>query len=282
MGQPTINRPALMQAKNIPAIAIVGMFFFCSFASADSLQFSVDLFEKGEWALCRRECKRALLSKTDPAERFQLLEALSDIRAGISALDGITKLKPIVAANKDPQVSSIASYELGRLYWQLEQPEEAFGSLALSFQTTTNKSLFLRSSCSLSLLFKEYPELTKGREDLVAQIDTSRGQWYGALFTECAKPDPEKNQPQPPNWVIRFYRSQISPAIGNRCNLEPSCSEYFHQANCQHGSKSIPMIADRLVREPGVNQRKEKPVVMDNGQIRYRDPIEDHDFWMKK
>jgi len=282
MDRPTINQSIFMHARNILSVAIAGVFFFCALVSADSLQFTVDLFEKSEWDLCRRECKRALLSQTDPIEKFQLLEALSGIRAGSDPANGIAQLDPIIEQNNDPQVSAMASYERGRLLWCLEQPDDARIAFSLSFHSTTNKSLFLRSSCSLFLLFKDHPELKEGREDLIAQIDTSRGQWYGALFTECAKPDPEKNQPQATNWVIRFYRSQISPAIGNRCNLEPSCSEYFHQAHCKHHYKSIPMIADRLVREPGINQRKENPVVMPNEQIRYQDPIENHDFWMKK
>jgi len=41
------------------------------------------------------------------------------------------------------------------------------------------------------------------------------------------------------------------------------------------------MIGDRFFREPEVNNEKKDPVVMPNGQIRYRDPLKNHDFWMK-
>ncbi len=268
--------------KNIPAIFLVGMFFFSAYAQAESLRLATSLFEKTEWALCRRECKRALLAETPPTERFELLGAMTAVRLGTNPDEASKPFQSILAENRDPQISAIAAYELGRLQWQLDHPEAAFDSFALSFQTTTNKQLFLRSSCSLFLLFKDHSELKKGKEGLISQINTSRDQWHGTLFAECAKPDPKKDQPSAPNWIIRFYRSQISPAIGSRCNLEPSCSEYFHQANCKHGTKSIPMIADRLVREPGINHRKENPVIMESGQIRYHDPIENHDFWMKK
>ena len=186
----------------------------------------------------------------------------------------------IVAADSDLQVSAIASYELGRLQWTAEQPSEAFDSFSFSFHTTTNKDLFLHASCSLFLLMKEHSELKSGNEALTSQINTSRDQWYGALFSQCAKPNPGDSTT--PNWIIRFYRAQISPAIGDRCTLEPSCSEYFHQSYCKHGIKSIPMIADRFFREPEVSNQKADPVVVEDGQIRYRDPIENHDFWMKK
>lgn len=271
-----------MPNKNIPALFLAGMFFFSAPAQSDRLSLATDLFEKNEWELCRRECRRALMTQADPAERFQLLEAMSFVRTGAEPNVAKEHFQPIIGANIDRQVTAIASYELGRLQWQLNEPEAALDSFQLAFQTTTNKALFLHSSCSMFQLFKENRKLKNDREDLVSQISTSRDQWYGALFAESAKPDPEKRQSSAPNWIVRFYRAQISPAIGNRCTLDPSCSEYFHQAHCKHGAKSIPMIADRFIREPGINNEKTDPVVMPDGRIRYRDPIENHDFWMKK
>lgn len=271
-----------MLEKNIPAITFAGMFFFCACAMADQLQLAVDLFEKGEWNLCRRECRRALLSNAEPAVRYQLLGAMSSIRSGISAANAVDLLQPIVESGKDDQIAAIAAYELGRMNWQLGESEKAFDSFSRAFNTTTDKALFLRSSCSLFLLLKEFPSLKNGNDGLVSQINTSRTLWTGSLFAECGKPGPASTEPVPPNWIIRFYRSQISPAIGSRCVLEPSCSEYYHRASCKHGFIAIPMMADRLFREPEISNGKENPVVMKSGQIRYRDPVENHDFWMKK
>ena len=282
MDRPISNRFPHMLKKNIPAILFAGMFFFCAYCPADSLELAVDLFEKGEWDLCRRECRRALLADTPPTERFQLLNAMSSVRSGMEASEAAILFEPIIESNADLQVSSIASYELGRLQWQLDQPENALESFFFAFNTTTNKTLFLHAACSMFLLFKEQPDLKAGNESLLSQISTSRDQWYGALFSECAKPDPANDKPSAPNWVIRLYRTQISPAIGERCTLEPSCSEYFHQASGRHGIKSVPMIADRFVREPEVSNQKADPVIMEDGQMRYRDPVEHHDFWMKK
>ena len=267
--------------KNIPALSFAGMFFFSTLCTAGPIDLATDLFEKGEWELCRRECMRARMAGTQPADRFQLLEALSLNRCGAEPAAAIELLQPLIATNADSETSAMAAYELGRTQWRIEQPEDALESFHLAFTTTTNKALFLRSACSLFQLMDDHKELKDGREALLSQINTSRDQWYGPLFAETAKPDPAKNKPSAPNWVIRFYRTQISPAIGDRCVLEPSCSEYFTQAQHKHGPVAFAMIGDRFFREPDVSNKKEDPVFMPNGQIRYRDPVENHDFWMK-
>jgi len=84
----------------------------------------------------------------------------------------------------------------------------------------------------------------------------------------------------PAQAFISLYRTQISPAIGARCSLEPSCSEYFVQAVKKHGLLGVPLIADRFVREPDVLKAKAKTVVMTDGRVRFADPVSDHDFWM--
>jgi hypothetical protein len=258
------------------------MFFFSALSLANNIELATDLFEQKKWDLCQRECKRARLAGSEPTERFRLLNTMALVRQGTDPSVASEQFRQLIEENRDPQVSAIAAYERGRLEWQMDKPSAALESFSLAFHSTTNKSLFLRASCSLFLLFKDAPKLKKENADLVSQIATSRNQWYGGLFSECAKPNPEKDQPHSPGWAIRFYRSQISPAIGNRCVLEPSCSEYFNQAHRLYGLKAYPMIADRFCREPDESHDKKFPVVMPTGQIRYRDPIENHDFWMKK
>ncbi len=80
--------------------------------------------------------------------------------------------------------------------------------------------------------------------------------------------------------VIGFYRNFISPAIGSRCALEPSCSHYFMEATEKHGWLGVPMTADRFVREP-VASASDAWVQNAAGQFRHPDPVEDHDYWMK-
>jgi len=81
-------------------------------------------------------------------------------------------------------------------------------------------------------------------------------------------------------WVVRvvvgFYREWIRPAIGSRCSLSPSCSEYFLTAARRHGWWAFPMMADRLVREPGLVSSAPDP------NQRVSDPVDDHDWWLAR
>ena len=81
--------------------------------------------------------------------------------------------------------------------------------------------------------------------------------------------------------TIWFYRTQISPALGERCRIYPSCSEYFVRAAKKHGVLALPMIADRFVREPEIAVKREKPFVQRNGIILWGDAVDDHDWWFK-
>lgn len=257
------------------------MFFFSALTTrATTLAFVTELYEEQSWTLCQRECQRALLMQTKPTERFQLLYTLSSLEAKGPSQKAIETLSLIIEQNIDPQASAIAAYELGRLQWSKNQLQQAADSFAQAFFTTNNKNLFIHSACSLFQLFKEAPILKTTCPDLVSQINSSRDEWNGPLFAKCARPKPSKTVTQ--NAFIRFYRTQISPAIGNRCILEPSCSEYYHQAHTKHGWMAYPMIADRFFREPEVSNARENPYIRPNGEIRYLDPITNHDFWIKK
>ena len=83
----------------------------------------------------------------------------------------------------------------------------------------------------------------------------------------------------PARGFIWFYRTQISPAIGARCQIYPSCSEYFVQAARKHGVAALPMIADRFVREPEIFSQGRHPVELSDGRILWGDAVSDHDWW---
>lgn len=84
----------------------------------------------------------------------------------------------------------------------------------------------------------------------------------------------------PARWVISFYRNHVRPAIGQRCSMHPSCSEYAMQAINKHGALGLAIYADRAVREPSVIAECDEPVII-NGRQRYPDPVCDHDWWME-
>lgn len=273
------SRVATSVRKSIPVV-VTGM-LLCFTASAEEL--TQVLFEQGKWQLCRRECQRERLSQTNDASRTELMELACKVR--MKPRDDqrlVEQFTDLADRTTDREVAAIASYEAGRLLWELNAPEKALEAFSFSFYTTTNNLLFLKSACSAFLLMNDHKALKAKNPELVQQINTSRELWDARLFAEC-RLETEKVSifAQPAYAVIHFYRSQISPAIGWRCTLEPSCSEYFVCAVHRHGSlMALPMIADRLVREPTVNDEKQYPVWV-NGMRRYKDPVEDHDFWMK-
>ncbi len=266
-------------ANSIPALA-AGMLFFCT-VSAQELPRS--LFQEARWSACLRECQRIQwLEAENTSPDIRLLELSCRARLeSDSPTNLIQKLNHLTDQNAGSETAALASFEAGRLLWATERPEAALDAFASAFQSTTNPTLFLLTGCSAFLVMDENPALKKERAELIQQINTSRTLWSGKLFKQCR---PEKKKTgisfSPGHLFIHFYRTQISPAIGQRCTLEPSCSEYYLQATKKHNSLlAIPMVADRFIREPGVNQRKNEPILM-NGVLRYRDPLDDHDFWM--
>jgi putative component of membrane protein insertase Oxa1/YidC/SpoIIIJ protein YidD len=80
----------------------------------------------------------------------------------------------------------------------------------------------------------------------------------------------------PVKGLVGFYRFAIAPAIGSRCILEPGCSRYAMESARQRGWLSIPMMGDRLIREPSVVMEAARPVTDAQGRIRYADPVSDH------
>lgn len=264
--------------KSIPAV-LAGMLLFSS-ASAQDL--ALDLFREGRWRECRRECMRIQLAQgTNTTPKIQLLNTACSIRQKKQPPQKMLKqLAPLITQTQDPETAAIASFETARLLRSQKSYGDSLNAFEFSFHSTTNRSLFLQSACSAFLIMNDHKELRGGRSSFIQEINTSRALWYGELFSMCR--EKRSSRFTPADWFVRFYRSQISPSIGQRCTLEPSCSEYFRQAACRHGAlKAVPLIADRFVREPGVNNIKKDPVFV-NGMIRYRDPLNEHDFWMNK
>jgi len=79
---------------------------------------------------------------------------------------------------------------------------------------------------------------------------------------------------------IRFFQKYLSGADGHRCPMTPSCSSYALQAVQRHGAiKGWIMASDRLMR-CGRDELKQSPTVVTRYGIRYRDPVENNDFWL--
>ena len=114
-------------------------------------------------------------------------------------------------------------------------------------------------------------------------METSAPLWTADIREECRAPEVKRNGAwsAPGRWIVAVYRNQVRPAIGSRCSLEPSCSEYFRQASQQHGLLGVPMIGDRMVREPSVVAAERERVLV-RAEWRIADPVSDHDGWMEE
>lgn len=79
--------------------------------------------------------------------------------------------------------------------------------------------------------------------------------------------------------ALRFYKKFISPVNGDRCRMQPTCSEYAIHAIRKHGFVvGVILAADRLMRE-GEEIHRGLPVLTPEG-LRYPDTLESNDFWM--
>jgi len=262
---------------------VAGILFLSAHTVPADLQLAVDLFEEEDWSGCRRECLR-VISTTPDSETARLFAALSAVRAGTCSQDAEGILRELAETAQDIEVQCLAAYEVGHAEWANGNVEEAYDYLVLAFQKTKEPMMFRRASCSLEQLMYQHRELLKKDTAVTMQVQSCRSLWSPELVRACridANEDGKRWTSLPAAWIVGFYRHQIAPAIGHRCSLHPSCSEYFLRASKAHGLLGVPMQADRLVREPGVVAAAEKTTEV-RGRTRIADPVEDHDWWMEE
>jgi putative membrane protein insertion efficiency factor len=81
--------------------------------------------------------------------------------------------------------------------------------------------------------------------------------------------------------AIRFYQHHVSPVIGDRCQMYPSCSSYAVEAIKKHGCLiGSVMTSDRLIHE--ANETDHAPLIETEGDYGYYDPVSANDFWWYK
>lgn len=266
-------------AKRIPALAAgILLLLFPPPAGADA-PFWKTLYDEGDWTGARREILRE--GAGDPlaavmADICRLRIGRGDTRAALAALE---------AAARDPEhpAAATAALERGRHALRQEREDEAWPWMARAFLQTRDPEEFLAAGATLAALARRDRRRLADQPALAAQLEATRGLWTleriravqtggvgGGWLARTAR--------FPARTVVRAYRSAIRPAIGSRCSLHPSCSEYFLVASRRNGLLGFPMIADRLIREPGVVQRAEREVMI-GGHPRITDPVEEHEFW---
>ncbi len=81
--------------------------------------------------------------------------------------------------------------------------------------------------------------------------------------------------------AIRFYQQYISPVIGDRCQMYPSCSSYAIEVIKKHGCLiGSVMTSDRLIHE--ANETDHAPLIEIDRDYGYYDPVSGNDFWWYK
>ena len=257
----------------------------CAARAGAPLDLAAELFGEGNWAAARTESLR-IRSEVSGAEadRARLLADVTALRLEQGREPAQADLAALwQAESADRETRCMAAYECGLAAWADGARSEALAPLKFAYLQTRDTPLFWRSGCSLYFFLKADKQLRRQEDAVWQSLQLCRDAWPLEVWRECR---PKKKAGAslaalPGKWVVQFYRAQIGPAIGSRCDLQPSCSEYFMQASRAHGLLGVPIMADRFVREPSVVAAAEKPVTMPGGRLRYADPVADHDQWLK-
>ena len=272
-------------ARKIPGL-VPGIFFFIwalVAARGAALDLATELFAEGQWAAARAECRR-VPADAPGSDQARLLAAVSGLRAGTAResarreLDALWREETVA-----PETRHMAAYESGLAEWADGSRSNALAGLSFAYLHARDPALFWRAGCSLYFFLKGDKALRRQEAAIWRSLQSCRDAWPLEVWRECRprkKPGPSMAS-LPGRWLVAFYRAQIGPAIGARCDLLPSCSEYLLQATRAHGLLGIPLMADRFVREPSVVSAAETPVAMPDGHVRFADPVSDHDFWME-
>lgn len=279
----TVRSPRMFRNIRAPGLYLGALLFaplaVNSAAGEASLRLARDLYDEGQWEVCRTEAVRCLAAAPGQ-HQAALLKALADLKLGRDAIPDLRRLSR--DSGVDPGLRCRTRLELGRALWIRKRDPEAFTHLRAVFRRATDPLVFLVAGCSLAHVVTVEPDLAADDPALIMALDACEHLWTERVQEAAAFPSP-KGTASPaariPMVIVRFYQRQISPAIGQRCSLDPSCSAYACQALRTHGLLGLAMYADRAVREPGIVAEQERPVIV-NGRRKYRDPLHEHDHWL--
>ena len=263
-------------------VMISALFLFLQSEAHAEAGLAQALYDEGDWRGARTEAQRAQLA--DPEDSVaRMIHALAVLRLDSKHAPAAEEAYRLVEESEDGQVRARTAYEFGRIRWESGDPASAYDLLRKAFGYSKDYELFLKTAYSLDILLARHPEFAQKGDPAHAQIRTVR-----PLITRAVRQDAEPPSRARASWLaapargtVRFYQSQIGPAIGQRCSMHPSCSAYCMEATRTYGLVGIPMTADRLVRETDHVNYRINPVIR-NGQEKYYDPVSDHTGWFRR
>jgi hypothetical protein len=246
-----------------------------------ALSLAESLATEGQWALARAECHRVLLDAPDAATagRARLLAARAQAQipdaAALPTFEALWR-----DGDLDREIRCAAAGEWGRLQ-AAKAPRAACEALCFAYFQTREVATFHQAGRDLFALLRKNGALRRDQPLAWLTLQSCRDAWPADRTEEASRPPRRASWLAFPGRLIGgFYRRQIGPAIGMRCELHPSCSAYLLEACQVHGLLGFSLLADRLVREPSVAAAREETVTLPDGRVRTADPLHAHDFWM--
>lgn len=256
---------------------------FGSVRAEDPSRLARELYEEGDWRGARREALRS--SGGEPEDAWN--RAIAELSARRLFPDDAERHEAVIKVinnRVDADVSAWTGLELARIVWADGRLEEAADLLMHSFLLATDRDLFLQSAYLLRVMALRYPHRVRIPDQVRLQVMTVYPLMTLAIQQAASPPARGRRGRVTARFAsggVRFYQTQISPAIGQRCSMYPSCSAYCMEACRRYGVLGIPMTADRLIRETDhVNYRMD-PILMD-GVEKYYDPVRAHTFWFRR
>lgn len=259
----------------ISALSVLG-------GTAAAGDLAAALYAEGDWHGARAEGIRALAHDPD-AVLPAMITALSALRIDPGNTEAAEELRGLARHAEEASIRTRSSYELGRIQWAAGDLQSAYDSLKEAFSQAEKQKLFLQSAHSLDVLLLRHPDVAGEGDPVRSQVRTVRPLITPAIREASAAPARDRGGrfDQVARRFVRFYQTQISPAIGARCSMQPSCSSYCLEASHTYGLAAIPMIADRLIRETDHVNYRINPVEV-NGVEKYYDPPSHHTFWFRR
>lgn len=249
-----------------------------------SAQLARALYQEQDWDGAWVEALRAQSTDTAKTEALVIYH-LSSLQREFDQPEIRQDSSDLLRSLEDRELGAWGEFQLGRIYWSNDEPCAALYWLQRAYADSPNPELFAQTAYSLWVLLIRNPALMEEGHPLRQQLRTSRRLFTPAIRETAAPPPPASSVPAflsvPAIGLVRFYQTQIGPAIGQRCSMYPSCSEYCLQATRRYGLMGIPMTADRLIRETDHVNHRIRPILI-NGEVKYYNPIEDHSFWFRR
>ena len=263
---------------------VVGIpFFLAAGLCPAQMPLALELMQEGNWPGTVRECRRVLVEQPSN-EVARLIECVALARIETTSPASIAVFEAAaVNARIPPALRLTAACEAGCAHAERGEAAAAYRWLKTAFEGSRSGDVFLRSGAALDELLAADPHVADDDPSLPLQLATCAPALQSAEGSSVTFAKPRRRSgllAKPGEWIVAFYSRAVAPAIGSRCSLVPSCSQYFLQASRERGLLAFPVIADRLVREPGVVSRAQKPAPYGE-TIRYEDPLSDHYPWTR-